>query len=294
MSSHPETIKEAINKRFDKLYHICRDGNRIPFVCIVCDKLMKPEDVQVLKSSVLEEKGSILVPSVWNSVSPSLANCYHYRGEGYVAAEHIWMDEMLLSPRACFIDPLDGRMNSGFSCCSKCKRSLEHSHMPQYAIANNFAVGTAPPCLTDLTEVELALLTPVKTYIKHLPIYNDNCPEFKDWLNCFMVLEGMHRFSEDPEWGKLLLRFRNGRVTVEDIDKINERLVMWHTELPENIKYATFTNRDRDDAPFCCFHVFDVCTAYIRQKVHTHGGDFLIFWSRKENESHHDDGYNKT
>jgi hypothetical protein len=36
--------------------------------------------------------------------------------------------------------------------------------MPKYAIANNYCFGTPPQCLLDLTEIELAMLTPVKTY----------------------------------------------------------------------------------------------------------------------------------
>ena len=36
--------------------------------------------------------------------------------------------------------------------------------MPRYAIANNYCFGTPPTCLLELTDIELALLTPVKTY----------------------------------------------------------------------------------------------------------------------------------
>lgn len=56
----------------------------------------------------------------------------------------------------------------------------------------------------------------------------------------------MHRFKDDPEWGQLLLRFRNGEVTEEDIDRINERIISLFTQLPDDIKYACFFNRDRD------------------------------------------------
>jgi len=33
-------------------------------------------------------------------------------------------------------------------------------------------------------------LEPVKTE----PVYNEVCPKFKDWVNCFIELEGMHQF----------------------------------------------------------------------------------------------------
>jgi hypothetical protein len=57
----------------------------------------------------------------------------------------------------------------------------------------------------------------------------------------------MHRFKDDPEWGgRLLLRFRDGSVTLSDIHTINERVAELDTQLPADIKYATFFNRDRD------------------------------------------------
>jgi hypothetical protein len=78
------------------------------------------------------------------------------------------------------------------------------------------------------------------------PIYEDNCPEFKDWVNCFIELVGMHRFKDDLEWGKLLFRFRNGTMTEDDIKKVNERVVKVGMKIPNDIKYATYFNRDRD------------------------------------------------
>ena len=38
-------------------------------------------------------------------------------------------------------------------------------------------------------------------------VYKENCPEFKDWVNCFVELSGLHRFKDDPNWGLLLLQF---------------------------------------------------------------------------------------
>jgi hypothetical protein len=79
------------------------------------------------------------------------------------------------------------------------------------------------------------------------PVYTEDCPEFKDWVNCFIELHGMHRFKDDPEWGYLLFRFRDGEVTVADIDTINERgVVDSQTDIPNDIKYCTYFNRDRD------------------------------------------------
>ena len=35
-------------------------------------------------------------------------------------------------------------------------------------------------------------------------VYQDDCPEFKDWVNCFIELTGMHRFKDDPISGTRL------------------------------------------------------------------------------------------
>ena len=77
-------------------------------------------------------------------------------------------------------------------------------------------------------------------------MYERECPVFWKNINCFIELKGLHRFKEDLEWGKLLYRFRNGEVTKQGIDTINEQVVDINTDLPSNIKYTTYYNRDID------------------------------------------------
>ena len=71
-------------------------------------------------------------------------------------------------------------------------------------------------------------------------MYEQECPIFKNNVNCFIELKGLHRFKEDLEWGKLLYRFRNGEVTETDITSINKQVVDINTKIPSNIKYATY------------------------------------------------------
>jgi flagellar biosynthesis GTPase FlhF len=79
-----------------------------------------------------------------------------------------------------------------------------------------------------------------------LTLFSTNNSELENWINCYIELNGTHRFSADPEWGHILQRFRSGTVTVEDIDTINAQLLPTQTALPDNIRYATFQNIDRD------------------------------------------------
>ena len=82
--------------------------------------------------------------------------------------------------------------------------------------------------------------------VKETSICDTDCPQFEEWVNCYIELDGKHRFKDDEEWGKLLFRFRNGVPTREDILKINERVCYNADELPSSLRYATFTNKDRD------------------------------------------------
>ena len=81
-----------------------------------------------------------------------------------------------------------------------------------------------------------------------LPIYKDDeCPYFIEWINCYIELNGMHRFKKDVSWGKLLMRMRNGELTKEDVEFINTKVVTVHKSrhLPKDLRYATYFNRDR-------------------------------------------------
>lgn len=70
--------------------------------------------------------------------------------------------------------------------------------------------------------------------------------EFHQSINCFIELSGKHRFADDPEWGELLLRFRNGEPTEDDIDLINEECHVDFKNPPPGIQVATYFNKNRD------------------------------------------------
>ena len=86
--------------------------------------------------------------------------------------------------------------------------------------------------------------------VKKTPIYklDREVPEFHDFLNALVELDGMHRFRDDPRWGHVNMRFRVGRPTVEDINEINENCYVGlsEEELPVGIQVACHTNKDRD------------------------------------------------
>lgn len=44
-------------------------------------------------------------------------------------------------------------------------------------------------------------------------------------INCVIILENIHHFKDDPEFGEMLTRFWRDDLTQEDRDKINKRVV---------------------------------------------------------------------
>ena len=160
-----ESIRMNVNKRYDDLFWTDSHHKRHPYVCLICDEILKPSELQTLSCQKLRDYSHLLKPQDWNSVSESLHACYMYKGETENGETDLsWLRELLLSPRAAYIKRSDRRRKEGFSLCQICKSSLLAYSMPPFAIANNFSFGNPPECLTELTEVELAYLTPVKTH----------------------------------------------------------------------------------------------------------------------------------
>jgi hypothetical protein len=91
---------------------------------------------------------------------------------------------------------------------------------------------------------DFSQLPPVKT----MPLYKGPpCPAFHNDINSFIELNGHHRFRDDPEWGHVMSRFREGQPTPDDIDLINDRcLVSDQHKPPSAVQAATFLNANRD------------------------------------------------
>ena len=75
-------------------------------------------------------------------------------------------------------------------------------------------------------------------------VYKENCCEFEDWV--YVEQEDFHCSEDDKSWDRLLLRIRNGNMTLTDMKEINKRVVFCDTELPSDICYVTYHNHDRD------------------------------------------------
>jgi hypothetical protein len=80
MTSLADEVRTRINTRFDELYRCTESGVFQPYVCLICDELLKPKEVKTIDIPLLEKQRSLLTPATWNSMTSSLASCYRYTG----------------------------------------------------------------------------------------------------------------------------------------------------------------------------------------------------------------------
>ena len=84
--------------------------------------------------------------------------------------------------------------------------------------------------------------------VKGTPLYKVNGVQFQS-INRAVFLNRSHRFKEDPVFGNILRKFRNGEITEDDIMFINSRYIdNPDVTLPEpsKLRYACSTNQERN------------------------------------------------
>jgi hypothetical protein len=89
-----------------------------------------------------------------------------------------------------------------------------------------------------------------------------------------MELNGQHRYIQDPEWGRILSQLRNVTPTASDIEAINCNVHDKDDNLPSDIKYVMYTNKDRD---------IIIMSIFIHQIKHSsieyhHTNDFVLMF----------------
>lgn len=177
-----EDIRDCINNSFNKLFYVDDDGNRKPYVCAVCDEFIdnKQDNMKTLLLSDIYGgkeklswstyfKSSERITELEEQYRPPVLDSLHKYGIPPEASNLEWINELALSPRSSILTCNGGRSSEriGLSCCKRCKRAMARDTENKYysqAIANHNCVGATPDCLNELTEVELGLITPLKSY----------------------------------------------------------------------------------------------------------------------------------
>ena len=162
--SAAETISK-INKSIEKLYSKNDIGEPKPIVCLLCDRFVKTENLTYITTECLKRNKHLFLPNPSFNLDENLKQDYTIITSTYQSLEdNLSLAQCMFSPRSQYIHQEDSRRRSGFTICLQCDSYITRKAMPLFCIANNYAFGMTPPCLLQLTQVELAMITPVRTF----------------------------------------------------------------------------------------------------------------------------------
>ena len=169
-------------------------------VCLVCDKLMKKKETHLMGLKSFAKYAPLFKCSD-PSMPRSLVQQYKFESLHELAREVAseenrdclhQLENCLLSPRSKLAHSNANTLRSPkVMLCKECKgglntRKLNSNTSPRFAIANGMAIGTAPPCLQELNEIELALISQAR-FRGHLFTY---------WGGCHKSIKGWHSFYD--------------------------------------------------------------------------------------------------
>jgi Helitron helicase-like domain at N-terminus/PIF1-like helicase len=168
--SNLEVIKK-INEAIRALYIVDDNGYCRPIVCVICDRFVVGAEMDIIELSNIVQHKQLFIPNQNFNLTPSLQNQYTIEIseetgilEGLTEENRQSLFECLLSPRSKYLKCNNERKLSGYPICKKCKNFIRVNRLPRYCISNNYAFGKTPKCLSELTAIELAMITPVKTF----------------------------------------------------------------------------------------------------------------------------------
>jgi hypothetical protein len=151
-----EEVVKCINKQLDDCVHVDNNGTLRPYVCVVCDKFLSPTQRRYMKQVDLVSYAEYLLP-LRNLPAP-LMDYYTYKGRCACDV----LEKCLLSPKGLVVEK--GK-HQYFVTCDSCRNCLKDKNMvPERAIYNKFEVGAPSIELTCLTDVELAIISPVQCH----------------------------------------------------------------------------------------------------------------------------------
>jgi hypothetical protein len=181
------------------------DGSLHGKVCVVCDRLLGHKDVRLIAMKVFLKYVPYLRGD--ESVPQAVRNTYKFTVNN--DTDDAVLSTALLSPRSRVTykqtkkraqtstretNQKSRKVKKGkphVICCKDCRnglntKQLSNGEVPRFSIANGWAIGEAPECLTRLNEIELALLSQAR-FRGHLFTY---------WGGCHRSIKGWHTFYD--------------------------------------------------------------------------------------------------
>ena len=162
-----ETITaKKIDMRFDECY--IKDGKEIykPYICVACDTFLVFRSKMTIAVSKLCDCYDIHGMKDWNKVEQSLRLQYILIDlpDCIESQDKNILQTMILSPHASYVMFEDNRKTDGYTICRQCNYHLCRVEIPTMASANNNMYGVPPKYLTDLSHIEGAFISPVRSY----------------------------------------------------------------------------------------------------------------------------------
>lgn len=160
-----QEVVHRINQSIHKLYHTNQQGRHSAIVCLICDRFISSNDICYITPDELQTNMHLFLPTSPGIYNDNLKKQYTISRTRYLSiAGFEVLKSCILSPRARYIKHRDRRKKSGFTTCTECSTHVARGTMPMFCTANNYAFGSTPTCLSELTQVELAMISPVKTF----------------------------------------------------------------------------------------------------------------------------------
>ena len=176
----------AFTEEMEQSIFVDAQGVSHPLICCVCDTIahvditMEWMDVAVLRKHCIKTKMTkARIKDVYPSILISQYTVPHVPS----------LKTFVLSPKSVY--------NASKDCIAICSDCASHFRIqldergnrrvpPDDAIISGYLIGDAPSILTDLNEVELALLSTVRT----------NCQSWIYFAGCHQHIQGWHTFYE--------------------------------------------------------------------------------------------------
>ena len=200
-------VVEMTNKRIADCFHEDEKGHLRPWVCISCDAFVKKEKKRFITTTRLSKHQALFSPQ--RALPSEVISYYTYDGTG----KQDYMTKIMLSPRACFF-------KDQFCICSVCDSSVQKNEIPLRTIANGFEIGPCPRELTDLNEIELAFISPIRVHGNIFTFFG-GVRGVKGWhsfikVDLKKVAHGLHQINEMGEAvPNLIAIVMSGRFTKE-------------------------------------------------------------------------------
>ena len=161
-----EAVTDNININMSTWHLNDGDGPCSPIICVLCDRFIVPDSKKYFSLEALKNIQHHFFPNPILDLSEELVKCYQIDFPAIdlplETRRNLDIKRCLLSPRSAYVVSDNGE--NGFHLCNDCHSNVSRGKRPKFCIASNFCFGTPPKCLLDLSDVELAVITPIKTH----------------------------------------------------------------------------------------------------------------------------------